>query len=686
MGCRVPAESGVTFDRNTHTLWKRAIMSIESKGMQDVPSQFSRQEAYGFVDAAIRSQICLTVAERDEPNSAMNGGLTEAKLVPAGGSVHAGTSLQSASTVGMKSFVQVASVRNHGKKSYGLCGKSIATMPSFEDSASASVTNKIKNQILTSSASETEKTRIMKLYKDAAPDMMATLNSSIPPIYKNAKVFADSLVAHQKDPDVKIDYTAYKSAYDAYILANNNLTFSIGPKDIRTSEIIRDGWAGAGAYYWQLISLRESTQNFISSFMPSPISFNIPEELSKGYEDAALTISNIDSALNEGSDMIENATGTVSSQIAGGRTKGALIGESSVPSFSFKGLDSVDGVGDAIGTYFSRGLAYILYTPVGGGDDDPILQARSLGNKMIGIGAVAITGYAIAKGTVKGAESMKDGALGKAVSFFTGGISSGIVGFISGVFGAISPFLAGMVFMLFGLSFIFTTVIPMLPYAIFMFAVMGYMIYVLEAMVAAPLWAVFHAAPDGSDELSTQRGAQGWMIAFSLVLRPGLIIIGFVGGMMISKVMGAFLWNTFFSAFGSSQYGAVAILTSFFAIALYGFLLGYIIYKSFDLCHELPNAVMGWIGGGQKDLGEGSGSKGFIGVGSAGAQRLEGGASQGALRAAQDGGNGDSLKRIEDKLDSGGGGGGQEGPGEKKVTPPASGGAGAGEDGKKNVV
>jgi len=158
------------------------------------------------------------------------------------------------------------------------------------------------------------------------------------------------------------------------------------------------------------------------------------------------------------------------------------------------------------------------------------------------------------------------------------------------------------------------------------------MIYVLEAMVASPLWAVFHAAPDASDELTTQRGAQGWLIAFSLLLRPGLIIIGFIAGMFISKIVGSFLWNTFFESFSNSQVVGIGIITSFFSIAVYGGMLSMIIYKSFDLCHELPNSVMGWIGGPSKDLGEKEGSSKMAAIGSVGSSKLEGAASQGALR------------------------------------------------------
>jgi len=75
-----------------------------------------------------------------------------------------------------------------------------------------------------------------------------------------------------------------------------------------------------------------------------------------------------------------------------------------------------------------------------------------------------------------------------------------------------------------------------------------------------------------------------------------------------------------------------------------------------------PNAVMQWIGGPSKDLGEKEGSGKFAAVGSTGASKLESGGSNAALRGAnKKGGGGDEttdekLDKIIDTLDGGGGG------------------------------
>ncbi|MDQ6968218.1 MAG: hypothetical protein Q9M14_06000 [Mariprofundaceae bacterium] len=103
-----------------------------------------------------------------------------------------------------------------------------------------------------------------------------------------------------------------------------------------------------------------------------------------------------------------------------------------------------------------------------------------------------------------------------------------------------------------------------------------------------------------------------------------------------------------------------------------------IIYKSFDLCHDLPNAVMGWIGGQSKDLGEREGGAKVMALGAAGSSQIQGSMTQGALRES----NKDPKGGGEPKTADDAGEGKVNTP---PVTPPATpvdnpvGGAGEGE-------
>jgi defect-in-organelle-trafficking protein DotA len=85
-----------------------------------------------------------------------------------------------------------------------------------------------------------------------------------------------------------------------------------------------------------------------------------------------------------------------------------------------------------------------------------------------------------------------------------------------------------------GVGFITAYYVPMLPYLIFTFGTIGWLIAVIEAMVAAPLVALGVTHPEGHDAFG--KGEQALMILMNVFLRPSLMIIGFIGGIALSYV------------------------------------------------------------------------------------------------------------------------------------------------------
>ena len=53
---------------------------------------------------------------------------------------------------------------------------------------------------------------------------------------------------------------------------------------------------------------------------------------------------------------------------------------------------------------------------------------------------------------------------------------------------------------------------------------------VVEAIIAAPLWAVMHLHPSGDD--MTGKGGNGYMLVLGLVVRPALIIFGLIAAIV----------------------------------------------------------------------------------------------------------------------------------------------------------
>lgn len=169
------------------------------------------------------------------------------------------------------------------------------------------------------------------------------------------------------------------------------------------------------------------------------------------------------------------------------------------------------------------------------------------------------------------------------------------------------PILAKMIGYLEVLAFYFGVFLPALPYTLFMIVVCGWILAVLQTMLAAPLWAVMHMTPDRTF-IGSQR--QGYLLLMSLFTRPVLAVVGLFAGVLVSDPLINYVAKAFFDMRGAivsstGTVGAVAEFSSFFWwLIVFGFTLLPILYMCFGLPQVLPDKVLQWIGGGVADLGE----------------------------------------------------------------------------------
>lgn len=198
--------------------------------------------------------------------------------------------------------------------------------------------------------------------------------------------------------------------------------------------------------------------------------------------------------------------------------------------------------------------------------------------------------------------------------------------------------------------------VPLVPYMIFLFGVIGWFFSVIESMIAAPLVALIFTSPEGEGFVG--KGETGIMILMNVFLRPSLMIIGFVSGIIMSTVSVWILTATFKTAagyltvsgvatdhnvmrqfaartswghaFGKQQsgnaddpsetgagqayegYGGLDwgeypfanLFGSFFYIVTFVSVYVTLVQKSFSLIHNVPDKVMRWIGGQQESYGQ----------------------------------------------------------------------------------
>lgn len=176
------------------------------------------------------------------------------------------------------------------------------------------------------------------------------------------------------------------------------------------------------------------------------------------------------------------------------------------------------------------------------------------------------------------------------------------------VLGLITPIIFTWLAAMVVLGFTTAYYIPFLPYMLFIFGVIAWLMAVIEAMVAGPVVALGITHPEGEGILG--KGEQAIMILMNVFLRPAMMIIGYIAGIALCYV-GVWIMNSGFQRISNFITQSPNSLTdiwafafsNFFAILIYTMFYLSIVEKSFSLIHILPDKVLRWIGGQGEQIG-----------------------------------------------------------------------------------
>lgn len=135
--------------------------------------------------------------------------------------------------------------------------------------------------------------------------------------------------------------------------------------------------------------------------------------------------------------------------------------------------------------------------------------------------------------------------------------------------------------------------IPLIPFLVFTFAAITWMILVIEAIVAAPLVALILVVPS-EDELG--KAGHSLVILLGLFLRPALMILGFIVAIKLLAI-GVKLVNFGFSTVVYENKPAFSLFFPIAVVVLYAGLLTYIVHEAFSLIYVIPDKVLRWMGG-----------------------------------------------------------------------------------------
>src|SRR3990167_2103914 len=118
----------------------------------------------------------------------------------------------------------------------------------------------------------------------------------------------------------------------------------------------------------------------------------------------------------------------------------------------------------------------------------------------------------------------------------------------------LAPPLLGFLGLLIAYGALLGVYIPLIPYVIFTFGVIGWMTSVIEAMVAGPLVALGILSPSGQHEL-LGKAEPALMLIFNIFLRPELMVFGLIFAMLLASVLVSLVNDTFWNASNSLNVG-----------------------------------------------------------------------------------------------------------------------------------
>lgn len=149
--------------------------------------------------------------------------------------------------------------------------------------------------------------------------------------------------------------------------------------------------------------------------------------------------------------------------------------------------------------------------------------------------------------------------------------------------------------------------VPLIPYVIFFMGSLGWLMAVIEAMVAGPLVALGILSPSHHGHEILGKAEPALMLIFGTFLRPTLMIFGMMAGMLLA-VQGARLINSGFQlVMNSLTYPTPSLLELIFFMASYVMLMIAMLNKCFALIYLIPERVMRWISGHADQYGEAEG-------------------------------------------------------------------------------
>lgn len=352
----------------------------------------------------------------------------------------------------------------------------------------------------------------------------------------------------------------------------------------------KHGFAMAGSWYWEMKKINQTLKGFVTT------DFDV-----QGPNPQLIQASKV----REGLQVVLNRTSNfyktqVASDVYDMISKEVSFSTRQEPA----GLGGVSGSGPIKGMWdnfwenvsFGPAIVELIASRGMSSEEAPEVVIMDMGHLILNIGWGLVIGYL---GLLVIAKVGTGNVVGRVADLLSG--SGGAINeFLSKV--GIIVFLTWFPMMAFGGTLAYY--VPMVPYILWFFGIIGWLLMVVESVVAAPIWAAAHSMPQG-DGIAGQHARNGYMLMLNVITRPTLMLFGLFLAMLVMHAGYKFLLLTFFPTMRSVSSGkGMGIVGIIFMLGILVHMIMVLSHRSFELIHLIPERVSRWIGGGGEQLGE----------------------------------------------------------------------------------
>lgn len=367
----------------------------------------------------------------------------------------------------------------------------------------------------------------------------------------------------------------YETSINTAITQENN---SDDLQKVITDQLVTEGWLALGAWYQTLATANTKTDDIVKMVPVVTGYSNIGD-----YGSTAL----FNQVFTAYKSQVKNSTYTPPLGTETSRSDDS-ISEASSPDAVFVGIANWGG------QRFANFLATLSFGTAGASNNsqmNPLLKMKAIGDYTLDSAEISFTAYTAAKAF----ESMKKGFNLEAAAFEVFNAVTGAGDVASGVLDAISPAIYFLLFVLFSIGFSLSIYLPFIPFIYWMTAFAGWVVSVVVAPTAGPLWAWTHI---GTESDKGSRSMYGYIYLIDVMIRPSLMVLGFFFAGVVMVAVGTVLDILFAPALANVQANSFTGLFSLIGLLMiYSRICTTAVASVFSLPVVLPDFVIAWLGG-----------------------------------------------------------------------------------------